>query len=189
MTGFSLIELLVVVAIVVILAAVTVPATSSALRGASLNQAGQLVSDQLSVARQEAVSKSQDVEVRFYRMTNGLVSGWKGLRIVRIEQTPTGPVTNPVGRFVSLPDSVMISESSSLSPLMMNATAQSENMGSRGQLSYRAFRFRPNGGLEVGVGSNNFVTLVNMQDIGASPANFYTIQINPLSGKATVYRP
>ena len=189
LTGFSLTELLVVIAILGILAVVALPATSSMMRSANLNRGGQIISDQFSLARQEAVSKNQDVEVRFYQLNNAMASGWRALRIVRIETTPNGPVTNAVGRLVTLPDSVVISTTNNLSPLITEAVAQNETLASYGSVPYRAFRFRPHGGLEVGVGSNNFVTVVNRQDTASPPTTFYTIQLNPLSGKATVYRP
>ena len=187
--AFSLVELLIVVAIIILLASAVIPATSNVLKGANLNRAGQMVSDQLSVARQEAVSRNQDVEVRFYNITNGLAGGWRALRTMRIEQTPTGPVTNALGRLVTLPDSTIISVSGNLSPLISDATSRSEALGAYGQVPYRALKFRPNGSLEVGVGTNNYLTLVDRIETSESPANYYTIQINSLSGKTTVFRP
>ena len=65
--GFSLIELLVVCSIIALVVGFTVPAATTLIRGSQLTQAAQAVSDQISLARQQALSKNRPVEVRFYR--------------------------------------------------------------------------------------------------------------------------
>jgi len=187
--GFSLIELLTVIAILAILATLIVPAVTSISRGSNLNRGGQIVSDQLALARQEAVSKNRDVEVRFYEFTTGLSPGWRGMQLWRVEQTPTGPVTNASSRVSVMPEGIVMA-SNNLSPLIMaSPLSGSATLPAYGATPYRAFRFRANGALETGVGINNYVTLVNATDTGNPPANYYTIQINPLTGKASVFRP
>jgi len=186
--AFSLIELLTVVAILGIMATLVIPAVGSILRGSNLNRGGQMISDQLFMARQEAVSKNRDVEVRFYNLTNGMFPGWRGIQLWRIEQTPTGPVTNSSSRVTVLPDGIVMA-SNSLSPLITASSGGTETHAVYGTMAYKAFRFRADGSLETSVGTNNYVTLQNASDTGNPPANYYTIQINPLTGKSGVFRP
>jgi uncharacterized protein (TIGR02596 family) len=187
--GFTLIELLTVMAIISILAMLSVMAASSARRGSNLRLAGQLLGDQFSLAWQEAVSKNSDVEVRFYQRTTGGTTDWRGVQLWRIKQTPDGPVASAYGRVTWLPEGVRMSDAE-LSPLIQNSPRKGTvSLPTYGTTSYKAFRFRANGSLETAVGDNNFITLVNATDTGTPPANYYTIQINSLTGKTSVFRP
>jgi uncharacterized protein (TIGR02596 family) len=179
-----------VIAILGIMATLTAPAVSSILRGSNLNRGGQMIGDQFVIARQEAVSKNRDIEVRFYNLTNGMFPGWRGIQLWRIEQTPTGPVTNSFSRVTVIPDGIVMASNSpsgliSDSPLSNSVTLP----GYGANIQYRGFRFRANGSLEMGVGANNYVTLYNASDAGKTTTNYYTIQINTLTGKASVFRP
>ena len=188
--GFTLIELLTVMAVLSILIALTVPAVSTAVRGSNLNLAGQMVGDQFSLAWQEAVSKNYDVEVRFYELANGASTGWRGVQLWRIKQTPSGPITSVFSRVVWIPEGIRMTTNSNLSPLITESLRKgSVTLPTYGATPYSGFRFRANGSLESSVGDNNFVTLVNSIDSGNLPANYYTIQINPLTGKTSVFRP
>lgn len=171
-SAFSLVELLVVLAILGIVAAFAVPALDWALRGTNLTRAGQLLGDRIALARQEAVTRSRDVRVGFYEGTD---SGWQAFQIFRIEQDSTGLITEvPITKRINLPVGVVISGDTALSPLISNT----------------GFRFRGNGHLERSINSeNNFLTLVNSQDAGSPPSNYYTLQIHPLTGKVATYRP
>ena len=65
--AFSLVELLVVITIIAIIAGFAVPAVTGIMRGSALTQASQLLTDQLSMGRQLALSKNRAVEVRIYK--------------------------------------------------------------------------------------------------------------------------
>jgi uncharacterized protein (TIGR02596 family) len=188
--AFSLIELLVVMAVLAILVSVSVPALTSLTAGSNLNRAGQLVGDQIAMARQEAVAKNRDVQIVFYNLTNGLTKGWRGMSVQRIEQTSSGKVMVAVSKVAQLPDNVIISESSTLSPMLTAGTTGTTNLANFGSVQYSAFRFRANGSLEGGFGAaNNILTLQMATAQGNPPSNYYTIQVNALTGRVSVYRP
>lgn len=188
--AFSLIELLVVIAVIAILLAASMPALTSLTAGSNLNRAGLLVGDQIALARQEAVSKNREVQIIFYNTTNGVSTGWRALNILRIEQTSSGKTAKAVSRILQLPENVVISSSTALSPMLAAGTTGTTNIPSLGTVQYSAIRFRPNGSLVSGFGTaNSTLTLQNATAQGEPPPNYYTIQVNPLTGRVSVYRP
>jgi hypothetical protein len=51
------------------------------------------------------------------------------------------------------------------------------------------FIFRPNGNTDYSVTTtNNIVTVENVNG-GANPKNYFTLQINPVGGKISIFRP
>ena len=189
--SFTLIELLIVVAIMVLLASVSLPSLKSVLVGSNLNRAGQILSDQILFARQEAVAKNREVRVLLYRFDGVPNAGWSAIQGWRVEQTDSNTVSQPIGRMQSLPDGVVIPSDPGLSPLLTAYTpVVSTNLTGRGAASVAEFRFRPNGFLSGSVTTNNdFLTLQNAVAHGSPPTNYYSIQINPVTGKIDIFRP
>ncbi len=190
--GFSLIELLVVVAIISLLAVLAMPSLSSALTASKLNSASQMVADSIALARQEAVTKDRDVQVRFYKITTGPFQGWRALQVIRVEQTSSGSTLVPVTKVTTLPDGMIVSPAATLSPLLTaDSTVQGTvNLPIYGNTSYSGFYFLPSGSIENVLNSgNNFLTLQSVTATGSPPPNYSAIQINPVTGKVTTYRP
>lgn len=186
--AFSLIELLVVMAIMAILLSLSGAAISRVAVGSKLNRAGLMVADQIALAQQEAVTRNREMEVRIFYMTQGVAPGWKGIQFVRIEEDGS---QTAVSKMAVISEEICISADSALSPLLMssNAIQGTANTPANGNLSYRAFRFRPTGSASSSLGSNNFLTLQHQTAKGSPPPNFYTVQVNPVTGKVTSYRP
>ncbi len=188
-SAFSLLELLVVIAIFAIMAAVTLPAFSSINQAEGVNRAGQTLGDTVILARQEAVSKNRDIEVRIIDVADPLFPGYRAIQLWINDAAGTNP--SPLGKIQRLPDGVIIA-SNSLSPLL-TADANvsgSTNFGALGKRDYRGFRIRANGALPQSVTpTNNFLTVQLAKDTGEPPGNFYAIRVNPVTGRVTTHRP
>lgn len=128
-SAFSLVELLIVVAIIGIIAGFGVPAVTGVLRGSSLTTATSQLTDTLSLARQHAISKNRIVEVRFYRFGDPEQPGEDKTKpstgffraFQYFELTETGTI-NPVGKFQRIPDTIVMNSGAKLSTLLGEST-------------------------------------------------------------------
>src|ERR1043165_7584677 len=106
--GFSLVELIAVLAVISVIVILTVPSSMRFQESATLNRAGQTVNDMLALARQEAVSKSHEVQVLFFKTAD--TNQWRAMQIRRMDESVSGPTPTPVSRVTWLPDGVLIEE-------------------------------------------------------------------------------
>jgi len=190
--AFTLIELMIVIAIASLMMVMAVPALRTLLAGTNLDRAGQQLGDAILRARQEAVSRNREVDVLFYQFSSGGLQGWCGVQSFRIDQTATGSTATPLGRLLVVPTGIIISASSALSPLLAadSSLEGSTNLPAYGTAGTAGFRYRADGTVASPVTTaNNFLTLQNITATGSPPANYYTIQVNPITGKVTLFRP
>jgi uncharacterized protein (TIGR02596 family) len=187
--AFSLIELLVVVAIFSIMVALVIPAFTQVRAAGVLTRGGQVLADQIALARQEASTKNRDIEVRIVDVTGG--SPNPVYRAVQLWMRGE-PATRPLGRIEQLPDGVVVSSDTSLSPLLgaspiVGGTAV---FGALGSCPYQGFRIRADGTLDAGVTlSNNFLTVQSANDVTVPPSNYFTVRVNPVTSQVTIHRP
>jgi uncharacterized protein (TIGR02596 family) len=202
-SAFSLVEVLVTLAIIAILVAMTVPSVMGTMRAYELNATGELVINQLNLARQAALSNSHLVQVRFYRLPDFNQPPTAGRTVFRAMQsftegdpTTTGtPVLTPLSKPVFFPQTVVIL-TGNVSPLL---SASPTAAGSADPMlpvyvqnyDYSAFHYRPDGSTDL-TSLTAALTVVEENDkviASGLPANYQTLQVDPTIGTVRIFRP
>lgn len=213
--GFSLIEMLIVLGVVGLLLAFAAPNLFSLINASTLTGEGTLLENQLTLAQQEAMARSADVEVRFFKLSDESAAqveeAFRGYQLFQYDAT--GKMV-PISSFFRIrPPAVIHERLSTLvqenmnverkqrkfgfdSPRAGTVEAPSGKGGSMQTTEYVAFRFRPDGStdLPVRAGEDNdtwYVTLVQGEGASSSrtPDNFVCIQVNPYNGQIAQFRP
>jgi len=209
--GFTMVELLVVLSIMAILAALAVPSFRSVVQNYQLKDSGNRVIGFISQSRQWAISKNQDVEVRFYYDQKN--SQYDSIVSLADTGTTTGAITTQwLAKPYYLPTGVAFNISNTAySPIITTHTSNSTATNSpyavsndstagaptalQGQ-NYVAFRFRPDGSTDLdltALSSGWCLTLTNVGSAAganSTPANdFVTILIDPIMGRTRLYQP
>ncbi len=189
--GFSLMELLTVMAILSILIALALPSLTSLSQANALSHAGQVFVDSLSLGLDEALTGNQKVTIRLIKLPNA-VGGALHYRAFQTWVVNAAGTTTPLTQVNMFPNGVVISESPNLSPLLQSPPAQTGTMAVTGfPRDYASFTITATGALDSTITSaNSVLTLVQEKDVTSpSPANFFSIFINPATGNASAYRP
>jgi len=200
-SAFTLIELLVVLAIIILLIGLVLPATTSIMKGSDITRATETVSNEISLARLQAIGKNRQVEVRFYEYaepnmpaeSSGNTATWHWHALQAFELDPGG-VAYPLGKLQELPGSAVIDGNSTLSSILtltpQNSASTIPPVGAN--YLYTSFYFYTDGSTSLTPGLQWFLTIrnINTPSSGSTPpANFATIQVNPLNGTTEVFRP
>lgn len=165
----------------------------------------------ISEAQQAAFSQNITVEIQFYSYGTALdpQPQFRSYRLFKVTNTPitgTEKVAS-MGAIYNLPEGVVIMRDDTYSPALGgNALSDNEQNAGIAGAEYIAFRFLPDGSCrKVGVSSSGRASLqyMNLQDCFFTlveedgqtatstelPKNFFTVQIDPYTGKARAYRP
>ena len=212
LSAFSLVELLIVIAIITIMASLMGPTLNSALRGTALTQGTDKVIGVLSLAHQTALTKAQTVEVRFYSYVDPETPGdtGQGHAIQALSIDDLGTAT-PLMKAQSLPQTVVMTTNVFNSQSGNNSQSASTLLGLTNSLStnsisiprvgtnytYAGFQFYRSGATSLAnlsQGTNWGVTMVNAADLlGAKgsklPLNYTTVVVDPFNGSLKTYRP
>lgn len=205
--GFTLTELLVVLAIIAIISAFAVPAIMGAMRSYQLDAASQIVVSQLNFARQTALSQGRHVQVRLYQLADYNAPAASSPTIYRgiqsfLENDPVQgsisvsatPLVKPV--FFQAPVIISSATSPSTVSTLLPSTPSAADPAValplyQSNYKYASFHFNPDGSTDLAANSNS-LTLVLETDKATGtglPANFQTITIDPINGTVRTYRP
>jgi uncharacterized protein (TIGR02596 family) len=204
-SGFTLIEMLCVLAVISILMTLAAPATSEMFTASRLTKSGDTVFNALSEAQFAATTRGIDVEVRFYEETNPS-GGTPTTTIQRVQLfTPQSPdsltaqdtttESSEAQPWVSLSgiylldQGMVISEQAPLTSLITLAT-QNDNE-SPDKLKYWSFLIRSDGTTNLSPAQKWFLTVLDARNSTSNrlPKNFITIQIDPVTARLRTFRP
>ncbi len=179
-SGFSLVELIIVVAIIALMSALIIPAATSTMMGSRLSGASNQVLSTIAGARQTAIVHNRTVEVRFYQFCDPEIPGENPSRpetgryraMQTFEYDEHGAAL-PVTQVERLPDGIVFDSNVALStifdprqsktftPPLDAAAVLPRGVGTNYHCS--AFQFTPSGSTKFGFG-NWFVTLHKATD-------------------------
>lgn len=192
--AFSLVELLTVIAIIGLLAVITVPAVGTMLEASKLNASINQIADQIALARQIAQAQSRRVEVRFYKLATSAdpVAAYRAVGTYLISET--GAAT-PVSKAQELSSPIVISDHDTQNTLFRSTPvsyAGTEDLPRSANTPYFKFSFLPNGRTDFGAGDNPFLTLFSSRraaTAGALPPNYAVLQLDAMTGNVRIFRP
>lgn len=195
--AFSLVELVVVLAIASLMFAFAAPYAFSAMQSASLTSVGDTVMQKIAQAQMRATTENRVIALQFYFYDREGVKACHAVQMVAVD-----PATNTVKALeepVYWSDGRVVLLAGQLSPMFTNTPqadtgAATENPFKDLEATFRRIRFYPNGGTSLGVPLRQaYLTLINSNKFkeGATepPPNYYTIQIDPVVGRPRSYRP
>ncbi len=220
--AFSLLELLAVLFIIGIIAIFVTPAVTTMLKGSQISQAEQIITEQFKLARQEALIRNHNVQLRLIRFGDPEMPGEKAgdpttgfvraIQLMEVIDSGPIPVYLPISQPQILPQAVIV-DRTALSTLVNDPTlstpiqaqqARNASDGAGGDpampkgidwnYDYVSFRFRPDGSTTLSSTSGTIwcITLRNWNDPPKGttpPANFVTLQLDPVSGTVRIFRP
>ena len=211
--AFTLIELLLVVIVMVLIMTLVAPALNTLMESNNIARAGQMLSDQIKLARQTATSGNHTVEVRLIELPplTGGTAGYNAIQLWTAIPPPLAGVVTyaPSSKMVVFPYGISISGSklgvgnvSGMSYFLLYLSSSTIPAGfpTAGDY-YVAFEIKPTGLINpistvariFPSMSQIYLTVVPARNAGSTvtttPVNFATIQINPMTGSTLIYRP
>lgn len=198
--GFTLIELLTVVSIATLLISLGANVATSVVEANQLSQAGEMITDELRLARQTALARDRVVEVRFYKPEAadefGEQPGVNAMQCFIFDDE--NAAATPLRDVKKLPGAVKVSDDSSLSSLIVSARLKNDWKDGDTQVSipdtgtdYSVYRIRflPDGSTDLDTQQNWFLTLHNRRERQSPPPNYVTVQVKAARGTVRTFRP
>lgn len=166
--AFTLVELLTVVGIIALLIALATPTLVDVISSTRLSSAGDSLLNRLSLAQQEAIARSKEVEVRFYKYVNASSERpSEGLFYAyQVVETPSGQDPKAISEPFYFDSGIVFAPEQQLSPLLQTTAVQQMGQlnkqfvfvpgsgGSGSDVSYAALRYYPDGSCRLLKGNN-----------------------------------
>jgi len=189
--SFTLVEMILVMALIGTLMTVAMPAFSKMISGNLLTTAGQTVRNKVDIAHQAAIAKNNPMEVRFYKKDGSKYYTGVGIAEPRVS------TTNLIDKITDLPNGVVILEDDSYSQLLAGTNLFSTNAtwnNGRTKGEYKWFTFKADGSTSIDLTTRqSYFTLVLERQLieskGELPPNFITISVDPFTGRTILRRP
>jgi len=184
--GFSMVELLIVMGILMLLVAVSIPALSGMKRSSDMQVGASRLIEQFQLARQLARVKNRPVQVRIF--PDDKAQSDKNASIQLYIARDDGEY-EAAERKIVLPNGVGFSTSGGFSDLLTDYS-QKTNDSKNGD--FYIFSFRAGGHPNVSTTNKPpVITLMPRADVAAAqlPPNFVTLQVEPQTGRSRIYRP
>ncbi len=208
--AFTLVELLVVVAIMGVLIALTAAGTLGLITSARLAEATSLVHQELTNAARHAQLHDREVEVRLFATPDpaGEGSSFRLLQFFVIDP-PSDPGANgytrpgsgamqtagtAMGAPVRLPEGVVFHTADDFSTLLTDPARRAPagiNLPDQSATDVRRFRLMPRGGTDLARGRHWTLTLCEhrLATLPGLPDDFSTMRIEPSTGRMIWFRP
>jgi len=192
-TGFTLVELLGVLAVMAVLIAMTTYGLRGVMSARNVARAGAMMSEQLGLARQMAASHNTRVAWQVLRVARN-PGDQPAYRCVRIQKfNPRSREWETAGAAEWLPMSVGVDERVDQSPLLANAvtTLSEVSLGGKTLQGVSAIEviFLPNGSTSLNPNGVYFLTLRDLNPGGEAVSRLVTLQIHPLTGRSNLLTP
>lgn len=195
--AFTLVEIVVVLAIITIIMAFSTPYAFSVIQSASVTSVGDTLMQKISQAQQTAMTENRVTALQFYVYEKDAVTACHAMQLMSVD-----PATNeakPIEEPIFFADGRVVIAQGMLSPLFNytlpadTGAANAEPFKSLTATFYRV-RFYPNGGTSLSIPLRQaYFTLMpaNAYKSGMeeAPKNYYSIQIDPVVGRPRSYRP
>jgi uncharacterized protein (TIGR02596 family) len=212
--AFTLVEILIVLAIIAMLLFFTVPGLKDVLRGSKLVTAADQLASDIGIARQTAIKEGTPVEVRFYKYRNPDAKNqerFSAYQCFRLRQDLNSPsdytkdrIAVPVFEKVKfIPQGVVLAEVAEWSPILTDEKMHNDRERVRGlipgekdtEAQYYSFTINPEGETNFDrTGAKQwYISLVTEKDYYNAPAikpdNFIVLQIDPFTSNVRRYQP
>ena len=199
--GFTLIEILVVLAIIAVIVTFTVPNLEPVLKGSKLKQAADDLERALANAQQVALTQNHPVEVRFFRYNDPDSPGseeyfrsYQAVQVITSAQDHTQVIEE---KAVTQVESfqvpfVLLAEGQYSTLINSDALEQgSADIPRADNAEYVAFEFRPNGATNLATVDMPHWTLTIVRDSDKAPVvgEFVTLTVDAYNGQVRQFHP
>ncbi|OYW70631.1 MAG: hypothetical protein B7Z37_30130 [Verrucomicrobia bacterium 12-59-8] len=196
--AFTLVEVIIVVALISMIFIMAVPYTLGALQSASLTSAGDTLMQKLAQAQQRASTENRPIALDFYYYERDGIPGCHAMQMASYD--PATNAATPVEPPVYWSEGRAMVIEGELSPMfatnVLPATTGPATLEPFKKLeaTFRRVILYPNGSTSLRIPLREayltFISTKNYQkDLATPPPNYYTVQIDPVTGRGHSYRP